>query len=489
MCDAKPFYVAEDLGKLWKTFENSYYPMTELKVASPFDGEVLTSLQMDDENSCQEKMGRLRNFFSDESNRLSAHQRAKILRKTASLVENNKHDLAKAASEEGGKPITDSLVEIERGILGIHQATNYIDQLHGSQIPMNLSPSGEGHLAFTVPEPRGIVLAISAFNHPFNLAVHQIIPAIATGCPVLMKPALETPVSSLNLITLLREAELPIDACELVLCDNTISEKLAMSHNIDFLSFIGSANVGWYLRSKLSPGVDCALEHGGAAPVIIEADADIESILPGIVKGAFYHAGQVCVSVQRLYIHQKIFKQTMKRLTSLVEALKVGDPLLEDTEVGPLIRQQEIERLERWTREAIAGGAKVATGGERISETCFAPTLLEKPPLNAKVSKKEIFGPILCAYSYSNYSEAIEAANALPFCFQAAVFTQNLDTALDCAKRLKATTVLINEHTAFRVDSMPFGGSGLSGLKMGGIPYSMRDLVAEKMTVIKSTVL
>lgn len=244
--------------------------------------------------------------------------------------------------------------------------------------------------------------------------------------------------------------------------------------------------MGWHLRTLCAPGTACALEHGGAAPVIIAEDADINESLPLIVKGGFYHAGQVCVSVQRIYIHQNIFDNYLTRLVDAIEKLTVGDPLLETTEVGPLIQPQEITRIDNWIKEAVAGGAKILCGGHAISETCYAPTVIANPPLQSKLSTREVFGPVVCVYSYSDDEEVVNRANNTEYCFQAAVFTQKIDTAWYFAKNLVANTVLINDHTAFRVDWMPFGGRKQSGLGVGGIPYTMHDMSYEKLFVMRS---
>jgi acyl-CoA reductase-like NAD-dependent aldehyde dehydrogenase len=331
----------------------------------------------------------------------------------------------------------------------------------------------------------GVVAAISAFNHPLNLIVHQIAPAIAVGCPVIIKPAPATPLSCLELVKLLRQAGLPEVWCQtLITDDNALAESLATDSRIAFLSFIGSAKVGWYLRSKLAPGTRCALEHGGAAPVIVDRSADLSKAIESIVKGGYYHAGQVCVSVQRIFVHKEILTPFMEQYAARVKLLRVGDPLLKETEVGPLIHPREAQRVESWINEAVAKGAKLFGGG-RISDTTLIPSVLLNPPVDAKVSQLEIFGPVTCVYEYTELDRAIEIANSLPFSFQASVFSKELAPALRAAQRFEAATVLINDHTAFRTDWMPFAGHKQSGYGTGGIPYSMKDMTQEKMIVLR----
>ena len=253
-----------------------------------------------------------------------------------------------------------------------------------------------------------------------------------------------------------------------------------------FLSFIGSARVGWHLRARLAPGTRCALEHGGAAPVLVDASADPDAVVPALAKGGFYHAGQVCVSVQRVYAHRSVAQALAQALAEAALALRVDDPRSADTAVGPLIRPSEVQRVEHWVQAAVAGGAGLLSGGEPLSGTCYAPTVLFDPPAAAQVSTQEIFGPVICVYPYDDADAAIAAANGLPFAFQAAVFTNDLRFGLHAAQRLDASAVMVNDHTAFRTDWMPFAGLRQSGLGTGGIPYSFAAMRTEKLIVLKT---
>jgi acyl-CoA reductase-like NAD-dependent aldehyde dehydrogenase len=291
----------------------------------------------------------------------------------------------------------------------------------------------------------------------------------------------------MRFIGILREAGLPEGwAQALLTSDLEVAGRLVSDPRVDFFSFIGSARVGWMLRSRLAAGTRCALEHGGVAPVILEADADLADALPLLAKGAFYHAGQVCVSVQRVFAHRSIAREVAEGLAAEGRKMAVGDPTLAETGIGPLIRPRELERVHEWVGEAVSLGAELISGGEPISETCYPATVLLDPPPAAKVSTQEVFGPVVCVYGCDDMDQAIEQANALPYAFQAAVFTNNLQRALRGYKRLNASAVMINDFTAFRVDWMPFAGLRQSGLGVGGIPHSMRDMQVEKMVVIRS---
>jgi acyl-CoA reductase-like NAD-dependent aldehyde dehydrogenase len=463
--------------------------MQNLKVFSPYNSKLIKEIPMVGVEKVEQALSVAYGLFMDRSKWLPVYQRVEILERVAHIMNKRVEELTNIAAEEGGKPFIDSQVEVERAINGVKLAIEYIGQMKGEQIPMGHTQSSANRLAFTFREPIGVVSSISAFNHPLNLIIHQTVPAIAVGSPVIIKPALTTPLSCLAFMDILKEAGLPEGWCQAIVCKNDVAEKLVTDERINYLSFIGSAKVGWYLRSKLSPGTRCALEHGGAAPVIVEEDADVESMLPALVKGGFYHAGQVCVSVQRVFVHQSICEDVSGKLAKMASKLIVGDPLDKKTEVGPLILPGEVDRVEEWVDEAVSKGAKALCGGKRISDTLYEPTVLLDPPDNVNVTTQEIFGPVVCVYSYSNRDEAIEKANSLPYAFQAAVFTNNLESTLDTVNKLNATAVMVNDHTAFRVDWMPFGGRDSSGIGMGGIPYTMDEMTREKMMVIKSDVL
>ncbi|GMT48823.1 MAG: aldehyde dehydrogenase [bacterium] len=463
--------------------------MTEkLKVYSPYDGQLLSELEMCDEKQIETALDTAYRLAQRHGACIPLPERIEILEKTANLVESRAEDYALQAVKEGGKPLIDSRVELQRAVQGIREAARSLNQLVGREIPMNLNPSSQNRWAFTYREPIGVVVAVSAFNHPFNLIVHQVIPAVAVGCPVIVKPALTTPLSCFNLVNTLYEAGLPREWCQIALCGNELSEKLVTDKRVAFFSFIGSAKVGWWLRSKLAPGVRCTLEHGGAAPVIIDSDADIKDALPLLAKGGYYHAGQVCVSVQRIFAHESIIEELSSGLVHAAEKLKVGDPANDQTEVGPLILEREVDRVDEWVKEARSSGT-VLVGGEKQSKTCYQPTVILSPSQQSRVSEQEIFGPVINIYPYKDRLEAVDLANSLPFSFQASVFTKNLDIAFDTIKRLNAAAVMVNDHTAFRVDWMPFAGRKSSGLGVGGIIDTMKEMTEEKMMIFKSPVL
>ena len=455
-----------------------------LKVYQAFDRDVIAEIPADDAVALEHKLDVAAKAFADRDGWLPAYQRMAILRKASELLEQNRDRFAVMIAREGGKPLTDAIIEVTRGIDGLSNAADELRNFAGKEIPMGLTAASANRWAFTTKEPIGIVAAISAFNHPLNLIIHQIAPAIAVGCPVIIKPAATTPLSCIEMVKLLWEAGLDERWCQtLVTEDNALAESFATDGRVAFLSFIGSARVGWYLKSKLPPGTRCALEHGGAAPVIIDSSADLDAIVGTIVKGGYYHAGQVCVSVQRIFVHQDILVPFTDALGAKVVALQVGDPTRKETEVGPLILPRETERVAGWIREATDAGTR-QIGGGRLSDTTLLPSVLVNPPAGAKVSRLEVFGPLTCVYGYSELDEAIRIANSLPYAFQASVFSKDITVALKAARQLDASAVLVNDHTAFRTDWMPFAGRRQSGYGVGGIPWTMQEMADDKMVVL-----
>jgi acyl-CoA reductase-like NAD-dependent aldehyde dehydrogenase len=459
---------------------------SKLQVVNAYDRVPIVDVDTDDAAALETKLDAATRTFRDRSGWLKTYERIEVLRRLADLIEARRDHFSRLIAREGGKPLTDAIVETTRAIDGVRNAAEELRTFAGREIPMGLTPGSTGRLAFTTKEPLGVVVAISAFNHPLNLIVHQVAPAVAVGCPVIVKPAAATPLCCLEFVALVREAGLAEPWCQtFVTADNALAEQLATDRRVAFLSFIGSARVGWYLHSKLARGTRSALEHGGAAPAIVDRSADLEALIEPMVKGGYYHAGQVCVSTQRIYVHSTIMASFLDRFVKRVQALRVGDPLSSETEVGPLIHPREVDRVESWVAEAVTTRAQLLAGGKRRSETTMEPTVLLEPAKDARVSREEVFGPVTCVYAFDDLDEAIDRANSLPVAFQASVFAKDIDVALRAADRLDASAVMINDHTAFRTDWMPFAGRRESGYGVGGIPYSMREMSQEKLRVLR----
>ena len=457
-----------------------------LKVRAPWDQRVIEKIKLQKSHEIEEILESAKKNSLKKGLDFKLIQRIEVLEHFCRLIYSKIDELAKLASLEGGKPIKDSLIEIQRGAEGVKTAIETMKSESGDVIPMNINKASENRIAFTQKEPIGVVLAISAFNHPFNLIIHQIIPAIAVGCPVIVKPSEDTPLSCLKIIEMLYESGLPRNKCYFVMPENLdLATKLVSDERLDFFSFIGSAKVGWMLRSKLSPGTRCALEHGGMAPTFITQSADLDLSTKLLIRGGFYHAGQVCVSVQRVFIHKEKFDDCLDLLKKGLKDFKIGDPLDSKTDVGPLIRPTEVERVHNWVEEAVYDGAKLLTGGKKVSETSYDKTILIEPKQSSIISKKEVFGPVVCIYSYDDIDEAIQKANSTQVSFQASIFSNEIKEVLNFYDTINASAVFHNDHTAFRVDWMPFAGLKHSGYGVGGIRYTMEDMQINKMLVLK----
>ncbi len=462
-------------------------PEGQLAVHAAFDEQPIATIDYAGYAAVERALATAHETFQQRDKWLKPFVRVAILEKALKEMQAQAEFLALEAAREGGKPLRDSRVEIHRAIDGVRSCIEGLRTNQGDVIPMGVTPASDKRVAFTRKEPIGPVVAVSAFNHPLNLIIHQVAPAIATGCPVIIKPATDTPLSCMRLVEIFYQAGLPVEWCQaLVVKDRDVATKLVIDERVAFFSFIGSASVGWKLRSQLAPGTRCALEHGGVAPVIVAKDACLDKVVPALTKGGFYHSGQVCVSVQRVFVHQSLLQALAQAMQKSAQNLVVGDPTQETTDLGPLIRCKEVDRVEAWVDEAVAQGATLLLGGKRISNTCYMPTLLLNPPLDAKVSQAEIFGPVICLYGYEEMQEALNKSNALPVAFQAAIFTESVDEALYAYSRLNASAVMLNDHTAFRADWMPFAGLRHSGLGVGGIPYTMHDMQVDKLLVLHS---
>jgi acyl-CoA reductase-like NAD-dependent aldehyde dehydrogenase len=457
--------------------------MEKLIVKQAYTGEILSELQMHDNTQVQQMLSTAQALH--KAGRLPEIQRIEVLQELVNLIEAEHEDFARLIANEGGKPIRDARVEVARAISGIRIAIVELGNIKGEEIPMDYTAAGVGHEAYTILEAIGVVVAVSAFNHPLNLAIHQVIPAIAIGCPVIIKPAGLTPLCTLRLAELIQKTGLPAGWVQVALLNNENTEKLVTDLRVAFFSFIGSEKVGWSLKSKLAPGTRCALEHGGVAPLIFDEYADEKGFVNGVVKASMCHSGQVCVSVQRVYVPEKRAQDLAQKIATVAAGQVVGDAINEDCDLGPLISEKETDRIELWVDEAITSGAQLITGGKRINAVSYEPTVLLNPPKDAKVSIQEVFGPIVCIYGYKTLDGAIKQANSLDVSFQSSVFSDNAQKAMEVAEKLEASAVMINDYTSFRVDWMPFSGRKHSGYGIGGIGYTMRDMLEHKMIVVK----
>ncbi|HIG57648.1 MAG TPA: aldehyde dehydrogenase family protein [Candidatus Handelsmanbacteria bacterium] len=452
------------------------------EVVSPYTGEVIAEVEQADDAAVEAGLVQAEETF--KAGVLPPYQRADILHNLAAQMKDRHEELSLTIAQEGGKPLKDARVEVTRAVNTVRLSAEEATQIDGEQQAMGGTAGNENKITLTLREPIGVVSSISAFNHPVNLIAHQVAPPLAAGNSVVLKPSGDTPISALKLGEMLQKAGLPAGYLSILPCEPPVAQTLATDPRINYLSFIGSAKVGWHLRRVAADGTRVGLEHGGNAPAIVAADADLQKTAQVCLPGGYYHAGQVCVSVQRLYLHRSIADQFIDIYKPMVESLIVGDPTLPETGVGPLIRPREVERVKSWVDAAVAEGAEIVTGGEVLEHNCFQPTLLKNVQEGMDVVDKEVFGPVVSVIVYDDIEEAVAGANAGPNGFQAAVFTQDINTGLHAAKKLDFSAVMLNDSTAFRVDWMPFGGRHSSGLGMGGVKYSIEEMTQLKLIVL-----
>ncbi len=415
---------------------------------------------------------------------LPAHKRAEILVRVAGQLGRRHEEVAQTIAAEAGKPLKAARVETSRAMSTFTFAAVEARKLAGEMVPMDASQAGAGKLAFTLRRPIGVVGAISPFNFPLNLVAHKIAPALAAGCAVVLKPASQTPFSALLLAELETEAGLPPGWLNVLVGPAAeIGDVLVEDERVRAITFTGSGDVGWKLAER-APRKRVNLELGNATPVIVEADADLDDVATRLAANAFSFAGQSCISVQRIYVQRAAYDELVSRFVPKVEALVVGDPLGEATDVGPLIDAGSRDRVLEWIEEARDAGAKILTGGA-LEQELIRPTVIADAGPELKVSCEEVFGPVCTISPYDTLDEAVELANATRFGLQAAVFTRDLKTALAAAQRLEFGGVTVNEAPTFRADQMPYGGVKDSGNTREGPAYAVRELTEEHLVVIE----
>jgi acyl-CoA reductase-like NAD-dependent aldehyde dehydrogenase len=451
-----------------------------IEVRSPYSGEVV---------------GRVAKGGADETRRaidaaeqalhnpLPAHKRAEILVKVVAGIARRHDEIARQISDEAGKPLKAARVEASRAMSTYTFAAVEARKLAGEMVPMDAAQAGEGKLAFTLRRPIGVVGAISPFNFPLNLVAHKLAPALAAGCPVVLKPATQTPLSALLLAELEDEAGLPPGWLSVVVGPSAeIGDVLVEDERVKAITFTGSGAVGWGLAARAARK-KVNLELGNATPVIVTADADIEAAATAMAAHAFSFAGQSCISVQRLYVERPAYDRFVEAFVPKVEALKIGDPADEETDVGPVIDEDARERILEWIAEARDGGAEILAGGEE-RDGLIAPTVIAGASPELKVSCEEVFGPVVTVNAFDSLDEAIELANSTRYGLQAGIFTSRLDTAMRAGQELEFGGVIVNEAPTFRADQMPYGGVKDSGNTREGPAYAVRELTEERLVVI-----
>ena len=454
------------------------------EVRSPYDGSVVGRVAEGDAALVDRAARAAQAAF--EAADFPQHERAAVLDRAAGLVGERGEDLALTIAAEAGKPLKTARAEAARCVDTLTFSATEARKLTGGTVPMEASPAGGGKLGVMLRVPYGVVGAISPFNFPLNLVAHKLGPAIAAGNAIVLKPAGQTPISALKLAAILDEAGLPEGWLSVIPGPGSEVGSAIVEHELTrALSFTGSAGVGWGIRSRV-PHKKVNLELGSNAPLIVHSDGDWEVAADKAQVHAFSHAGQSCISIQRILIHEEIADAFTERLLAKVKTLTVGDPLDPGTDVGPLITAGDRDRVKEWVDEAVAAGAGLLTGGELVDEgRCLAPTLLGSPPRDAKVWCEEVFGPVATVDRYADFGEALRMANDSKFGLQAGVFTRDVGRALEAARTLEFGGVLINEVPTFRADQMPYGGVKDSGNTREGPAFAVQELTEERFITLQ----
>ena len=452
-----------------------------IDVRSPFDGALVGRVPSAGAEETRRALDAAEAAMRDP---IPAHERAAILDRVAGLLAERHDEAARTICAEAGKPLKAARVEASRAVSTFTMAAVEARKLAGDALPMDASPAGEGKLALTLRVPIGIVGAISPFNFPLNLVAHKVAPALAAGCAVVLKPAAQTPLSALFLAELELEAGLPPGWLNVV-CGpaSEIGDVLVADERVKLITFTGSVPIGWGIRERAARK-RVNLELGNATPVIVAADADLDDAAARLAANAFSFAGQSCISVQRIYVERAAYDAFLERFLPRVEALEVGDPALETTDVGPLITQSERDRILTWIEEARASGAEVLTGGT-LDGALLRPTVIANAPSDSKVACEEVFGPVCVVAPYDTLDEAIALANGTRFGLQAGVFTADVKAALRAARELEFGGVTVNEAPTFRADQMPYGGVKDSGNTREGPAYAIREMTEERAVVFQ----
>ena len=452
-----------------------------LEVHSPYDGSLVGRVAKGGAAEARSAVDAAERALSQP---LPAHERAAILDRTARLVDERADEIARTISAEAGKPMKAARIEVARAQSTFVMAAVEARTLAGDVVPMDASPAGSGKLALTLRVPIGVVGAISPFNFPFNLVAHKVAPALAAGCAVVLKPASQTPLSALLLAELETDAGLPPGWLNVV-CGpaSEIGDVLVEDERVALITFTGSAGVGWKLRER-APRKRVNLELGNATPVIVAADADLEDVATRLAANAFSFAGQSCISVQRIYVERSAYDRFLELFLPRVEALVVGDPADDATDVGPVISSGERDRVLEWIEEARGLGARILAGGKLDGEL-IRPTVVVDAPADSRVACEEVFGPLCTVAAYDSLDEAIALSNGTRYGLQAGIFTSDVKAALRAARELEFGGVTVNEAPTFRADQMPYGGVKGSGNTREGPAYAVREMTEERLVVLQ----
>ncbi len=413
---------------------------------------------------------------------LPAYERAAILRGISAGIRARREELGRLISLEAGKPIRDALVEVDRAVLTFRLGAEEAERIGGEVIPLDLMASSKGRIGITRRFPAGPVAAISPFNFPLNLAAHKLAPAIAAGCSIVLKPPSKDPLVMLAVGEIIEEAGAPAGSVSILPMSRELGDRLVADDRFAVLTFTGSPAVGWSMKARAGRK-KVILELGGNAGVIVDQSADLDWAVRRITVGAFAYSGQVCISVQRIFVHDAVYDAFMEKFVAAAGALRLGDPTSPETDLGPMVDEKAAARTQAWVDEAVAAGARVLLGGTSDG-TYFPPTILVDVPRAARVCSEEAFAPLVVIERFGTLSDAIAGVNASRFGLQAGVFTNDLGGAFDAFAALEVGGVILNDIPTYRIDHMPYGGVKDSGLGREGLRYAVEDMTEIRILVV-----
>lgn len=451
-------------------------------VVNPFDQSLAAKVCLASKKDIEQAIQKACDAFQ-KSKRLASYERAELLQKIAQAIALRKEELAKTIVRENGKPIRDCRLEVDRAVMTFEIAAEEAKRIPGELIPMDLRPDAKDRFGILKRFPIGPITAITPFNYPLNLAVHKIAPAFAVGNPVILKPSTDTPLSALLLGEIIHQCGAIPGMISVVPSQHEDCGALITDDRIKMISFTGSPDVGWDLK-KHCGRKKITLELGGNGGVIVHEDADLKLAVSRCLRGAFAYAGQVCISVQRIYIHKKIYDDFIKLFLEGVKKLKMGDPMDEATDIGPMIKETQAMRAQDWIQEAVKAGARILAGGKRRGNF-VEPTVLENVPPGTKACDKEAFAPLVDVFSYTDFEKAVEALNDTPYGLQAGIFTQDINRIFHAFTEIEVGGLMVNEVPTFRLDHMPYGGVKFSGFGREGLKYAMEEMTEPRLLMIK----
>lgn len=452
-----------------------------IDIRSPYDGAVVGTIRQGNGGHAEAAVGAAQRGF-EGMRRLAPYERQRILREISDGIRARREEFARLMALEAGKPVRTARAEVDRAIFTLAVAAEETTRIAGEFLPLDLQPSAAGRAGVVRRFPVGPILGITPFNFPLNLVAHKVAPALAAGCAIIVKPAPQTPLCSLLLAEIGQEAGVPAGALNVVPLANPEAERLVSDDRLRLLSFTGSGPVGWALKAKAGKK-KVVLELGGNAAVIVHSDADVEDAARKCVQGGFSYAGQSCISVQRIFVQRAVESEFAERLVAGVRKLKVGDPLDEATDVGPMINEDAARRAASWIEEAVAGGARLLCGGGREGPM-LEPAVLTHTKPEMKVNCEEVFAPVVVIQPYDEFDEAIRRVNDSPYGLQAGVFTRDAQLLFRAFEQIEVGGVIANDMSSFRIDHMPYGGVKDSGLGREGLRYAIEEMTEPRLLVL-----